>query len=247
MRLDWWTLGLQAINLLVLIWILSRFFFKPIAKAISDRQAASSKLLDDAAQEREQAKAGSERIAKAEADTAKARSTILQDARDAAEQEELEIIASARAEVDKMLSDAKNDIALMRKKAEAAVDRRTIELAISITEKLLDRIPEKARISAFVEGLADSVKKLPEATLNEIRQADVPLTIRTARALSAEEEAVCREALAPILGREPHPDFVVDKGLIAGLALETPHALVANNFRTDLDHIAKALSDDQEP
>ena len=86
MRLDWWTLGLQAINLLVLIWILSRFFFKPIAKAISDRQAASSKLLDDAAQEREQAKAGSERIAKAEADTVKARSTILQDARDAAEQ-----------------------------------------------------------------------------------------------------------------------------------------------------------------
>ena len=30
MRIDMWTLGLQAINLIVLVWILSRYLFKPI-------------------------------------------------------------------------------------------------------------------------------------------------------------------------------------------------------------------------
>ena len=39
MRIDLWTLGLQAINALVLIWLLARFLFRPIAAIIAERKA----------------------------------------------------------------------------------------------------------------------------------------------------------------------------------------------------------------
>lgn len=247
MHLDWWTLGLQAINLLVLIWILSRFFFRPIARTISDRQAASNRLLDEAEKERESAKADRKKIAEAEAKTAGERSGILRDARDAAEKNKREMIARAREEIEKMRSDAKEDIALMRERGEAEIERKSIELAISITEKLFDRLPEAARITGFVDGLIDSLTKLPKATLDELRESDIPATIKVARALSDEEQKACCRALVPILGRDRLPKFVVDGSLIAGLALESPHVVIANNFRTDLDHIAEALTDDEKP
>jgi F-type H+-transporting ATPase subunit b len=42
MKIDWWTLGLQTINILVLVWILSRFLFRPVSDMIAARQAAAA-------------------------------------------------------------------------------------------------------------------------------------------------------------------------------------------------------------
>lgn len=49
MRIDWWTLALQTVNVLILIWILGRFFFRPVADIVTKRQEATDKLLSDAA------------------------------------------------------------------------------------------------------------------------------------------------------------------------------------------------------
>src|SRR3974390_2877415 len=43
MRIDLWTLGLQTVNVLILVWILSRFLFRPVMKVIDDRRAAAAK------------------------------------------------------------------------------------------------------------------------------------------------------------------------------------------------------------
>ena len=34
MRIDWWTLALQAVNVLILVWLLGRFLFRPVMDAI---------------------------------------------------------------------------------------------------------------------------------------------------------------------------------------------------------------------
>ena len=48
MQIDWWTLGLQAVNALVLIWLLAHFLFRPVVNAIGTRQKAAGQLLADA-------------------------------------------------------------------------------------------------------------------------------------------------------------------------------------------------------
>ena len=76
MAIDGWTLGLQAINVIVLIWILSRFLFRPVADIIKARQAAAQKLLDEAAHARADAE-----DARAAAQAEKQRQTEARDAR----------------------------------------------------------------------------------------------------------------------------------------------------------------------
>ena len=67
MHIDWWTLALQTVNVLVLIWILARFFFRPVVNIVAKRQEEASKLLADAAAARQQAA-----DARAEAEQARA-------------------------------------------------------------------------------------------------------------------------------------------------------------------------------
>ena len=57
MRIDWWTLGLQTINVLVLVWILGRVFFRPLADIVAARRAEAAKLLDEARAARDAAAA----------------------------------------------------------------------------------------------------------------------------------------------------------------------------------------------
>jgi hypothetical protein len=48
MKIDWWTLALQAVNAAVLIWLLAHFLFRPVADIIAARQKAAQQLLADA-------------------------------------------------------------------------------------------------------------------------------------------------------------------------------------------------------
>ena len=112
MRIDWWTLALQTVNALVLIWILARFFFRPVANIIAKRQEEANKLLADAAATRQQA-----------ADTRAAADQVR--AQVNAERDRLiaEAQASGRKEKENLLAQALQEIAKLRSEAETAIAR----------------------------------------------------------------------------------------------------------------------------
>src|SRR5277367_5620120 len=85
MTIDWWTLGLQTVNIVILIWLLQRFFWKPIAGMIAQRRVAAQKALADAEAARDKAKLDLVDIDKTRAGFAAERETILTDARATAE------------------------------------------------------------------------------------------------------------------------------------------------------------------
>ncbi len=48
MTIDWWTLGIQTVNVAVLVWLLQRFFWRPVAAMIEQRRAAAQQQLAEA-------------------------------------------------------------------------------------------------------------------------------------------------------------------------------------------------------
>jgi F-type H+-transporting ATPase subunit b len=65
MRIDWWTLALQTANVLILIWLLGRFLFRPVDRGSSPgrgkqahrRCGGIQRQADDARADLEQARA----------------------------------------------------------------------------------------------------------------------------------------------------------------------------------------------
>src|SRR5580700_1950855 len=49
MLIDWFTVGAQALNFLILVWLLKRFLYRPILAAIDAREQRIAKELTDAA------------------------------------------------------------------------------------------------------------------------------------------------------------------------------------------------------
>lgn len=110
MHIDWSTLALQTVNALVLVWLLARFLFRPVADIIAARQKAAQVLLADAEMSRRAAQAEQ---AAASADTARltaSREAALQAAQANAKAHKVALLASARAEAAQLRSDAEGEI-----------------------------------------------------------------------------------------------------------------------------------------
>jgi F-type H+-transporting ATPase subunit b len=241
MHIDWWTLGLQAVNALVLIWLLAHFLFRPVVAAIAARQKAAGQLLADA----KAAKAAAEgELDKAAAETARLaehRSEALKAAEAEAATAKSALLAAAQAEADKLRAAAKAEIEAERRAEALAAEDRAGRLAVDIAGKLLDRLPREARVAAFIDGIATGLAKLPEGTRASLGADGASVRLTAARAVTAEEVEACRKALVAVLGHPVLLEVTVEPELIAGLELEAPHAVVRNSFRADLIRLKSGL------
>jgi F-type H+-transporting ATPase subunit b len=241
MQIDWWTLGLQAVNALVLIWLLGHFLFRPVVDAIAGRQKAAGQLLADAQSAKSAAEAERDKAAAEAARLAEHRAAALKAAEAEAAATKATLFAAAKGEADKLRASAEAEIDAVRRTEARAAEDRASRLAVDIATKLLDRLPREARVAAFIDGIATGLAKLPEGTQASLGADGTSVRLTAARAVTPEEVETCRKALAGVLGHPVLLEVSVEPELIAGLKLEAPHAVVRNSFRADLVRLKSEL------
>jgi F-type H+-transporting ATPase subunit b len=241
MHIDWWTLGLQTVNALVLVWLLARFLFKPVANMVAARQRAAAALMNDAAAAKDAAVNDQRQAAAELARLAQQHAQLLDAASTEAAALKVSLEQAAHADADRLRGAAQAEIDAMRRDAAQADADRASRFALDITARLLDRLPEEARVAGFIEGLAAELAKLPADTRAQLAADGGALRLIVPRALQPDELAACHVALTRVLGREPPLHVTVDATVLAGLELEAPHAIVRNSFRNDLARLKMEL------
>ncbi|MBW6417658.1 F0F1 ATP synthase subunit delta [Celeribacter sp. PS-C1] len=243
MTIDWWTLGLQTINALVLIWILARFLFRPVSQIIAKRQAAAQADLDAAQQARSDAETALAEARREAARLIQDRAKVLKHSHDAAEKAMQHQLELARQDAEKVRAAAEEDIAKRRAAADAEMKHQATILAADIAGRLMTRLPDEARIEGFTEGLIQSIADLPDVTRDGIG-VNGPIPLRAARKLSAHEAARIKARLSEVLGRDVEISMSTDPDLLAGLEIDADHAILRNHLRADLERIKAELTAD---
>ena len=243
MKLDWWTLSLQLINVLVLMWLLSRFLFKPISQIIVERQRVAAELLDQAAAAKADAQALDASALAANEAVAQTRAAALEAVQQEADAMRSKLLREAEAGAadsrEKAMQELQDDQRAARRRAEADA----AQLALDIARKLLARLPADAQVSGFVEGLVAELARLPETLRDSLRQPAQRFELHAPRPLEQAELAQIQQALATALGQPVTLDVMVDATLVAGLELTGGAVVVRNSFRADLDRLKNELLD----
>ncbi|WP_226580733.1 F0F1 ATP synthase subunit delta [Acuticoccus sediminis] len=242
MSIDWWTLAFQTINVLILVGLLARFFFRPVAGIVARRKAEIARSLDDARTAREEAdRLRAEREARL-ATVGPERDRLFAAAEAEAEKHRRGLVAAAEAEVAKLREAGEADVARDRAAAERAVAGHASELAFAIARRLVERIPAEALTLAFLDGLVAQVAALPDDDRRRLAAEDVHLV--SAAPLGDAEPAV-RAALAGVLGDGVSVSVTIDPALIAGLEIQSSSLVVRNSWRADLERIQKEVSSER--
>lgn len=246
MRIDWWTLALQTANVLILIWLLGRFFFRPVMDIVARRQDAANKILDDARHARQQAADMRAEVEQMRAKISAERDGIMAQARDAARIETEKQQAQLADELARQRSEAAAAISRDRAAAQSAVIDHASELSVDIARRLLSRVPERSILAAFVEELCREIRALPTALRDGLASAtaDRPIEVVTAEPLSSEQQQYVGRALKDALGVEPPLAFRSDSSIVGGLELHGQGTIIRNSWSADLERIRQELSGD---
>lgn len=242
MKIDFWTLALQAINALVLIWLLSRVLYRPVVQAIARRREAAAKLLADAEAERDRARQATAAAQAQQAELAAGREAAMKAAQTDAEAARTRLLAAAQTEVDTLRQQAQADRDKQLLAQQHADEQRAAALAIDMAGRLLDRLPASARVAGFLDDLVASLRALPDSQKQKLADAATPLALVAPRTLEAGERDHCTQAIQQAIGRTAPLQTMVDPNLIAGLELRSPDLVVTNHLRADLDHLQHELT-----
>src|ERR1700677_917919 len=124
MPIDWFTVVAQAINFLILVWLLKRFLYKPILHAIDEREKGIAGQLAEA--EAKKAEAQKER-------------DDFQHKNEAFDQERASLLKraanEANAERQRLLDEARKDVESLRAKRQEALRSEQVNLRQEIIRR----------------------------------------------------------------------------------------------------------------
>ncbi|AFQ46364.1 F0F1 ATP synthase subunit B [Desulfosporosinus meridiei] len=132
-----YTVPATVLSFLLLVWLLSKYAWKPLMKMMEERRTNIESMLKQAEDERQQAdKIKREyqeemRKARQEAQEVIAKATKVSEARSA------EILAAAHEESEKIKKSALVDIARERDRAISDVKAQVADLSVSVAEKII--------------------------------------------------------------------------------------------------------------
>ena len=156
-----WTALFTLLNTLTVIFVGTKFLFKPVMKMISDRQKEIDDIYQDADDAKKQA-AALETEYKQKLSTAQATSDrLVKEATARAQAREEDILRKANADAAAIMDKAASDIALEKKKALNDAKNEISDLALTIAGKVVEReltdADQTDLINRFIDGLGDSV------------------------------------------------------------------------------------------
>jgi len=224
MQVDWFTVGAQIVNFLVLVVVLKLVLFEPVTRAMERREASIADRLRQAADREAEARAEADAHQAAVRELQTQRAARLEAAEQAAATRRRELTDAAREDVDRLRSGWEAALDRDRRAFLDEVRRRTGEQVVTVSRRVLadlaDTDLETRIVRMALRRLAED--DAPVAALADAGAggSDGRVVVRSAFALTPAVRDELTAAVVDRLGVDPGTVAVdVDPGLVCGLEI----------------------------
>ena len=247
MLIDWFTVGAQIVNFLILVWLLQHFLYKPILNAIDAREKRITAELADA--DAKKAEAEKER-------------TDFEDKNKAFDQQRSALLGKAtdeaKAERERLIDQAKKDAESLRVTQADALRGDQIRMASEITllaEKEVFAIARKALTDLATVSLEERVGEVFTRRLRELdpktkgllgdalKKSPQPALVRSAFDLPADQKAAIQNAFNETFSAVVRIKFEDSQDVVCGIELTANGQKVAWSIASYLTELSKKVSD----
>jgi F-type H+-transporting ATPase subunit b len=223
MLIDWFTVAAQALNFLILVWLLKRFLYQPVLNAVNAREQRIAKQLAEAAAKEAAASKEREEFARKNAEFDAQRAALLDQASEQAKAELQRLLEQARKEADALRSRLQDALRNEREILSGEIRRRTCDEVFAIARKALADLAtaelEASMARVFIGRLAALSVTDRKALAAAIAAAPGTAVVRSAFELPPAQRTAIEQALAAIGVIAPRLSYETVPGLISGVQL----------------------------
>ena len=244
MLIDWFTVAAQLLNFLILVWLMKRFLYKPVLKAIDAREQRISRELADAAQK--QAEAGKERDAfhQRNEDFDQQRAALLDKATSEVASERQRLLDAAHAAADALLVGREQKLREEAATFSRSIQQQTREEVFAMTRKTLTELASASLEASATTEFIRRLRLLEPAAKSRLGTAlagvGESIVVRSAFALPAAQREAIQQVVHELFATERPLQFDTSDKLIGGIELS------ANGQRAawTIDAYLSSLEDD---
>jgi F-type H+-transporting ATPase subunit b len=245
MLIDWFTVGAQALNFLILVWLLRRFLYKPILNAIDAREKRIAAELADA--DAKKAAAQKER------DDFQQKNKVFDEQRGALL---ATAVNEANAERERLLEEARKAAAGLRERQGSAMRTEQASLGDEISRRTTDEVFEIARKAlgdlatvsleermgeVFTRRLREMDGKAKDALAAALRTSAEPALVRSAFDLGDKQRSAIQNALNETFSADVRVRFEIAPDTVCGIELTAAGQKVAWSIADYLASLKKKV------
>ena len=223
MLLDWFTIGAQVLNFLILVWLMKHFLYKPILNAIDAREKLIAKELADADAKKSEAQKERDEFQKKNEEFDQQRAALLTKATDEAKAERLRLLEEARKAADALSAKRQESLVNDAHNLNQAISRLTQKEVFAITRKALTDLATTSLEERMGEVFDRRLRELNGQAKNVLGEAlkknSEPVLIRSTFDLPEAQRAAIRNALNETFSAEIHIRFETSPDLVSGIEL----------------------------
>jgi F-type H+-transporting ATPase subunit b len=247
MLIDWFTVGAQALNFLILVWLMKRFLYKPILNTIDDREKRIATELANADKKKAEAQKESDEFQHKNEEFDQQRAALLSKATDEAKAERQRLLEEARKAAVAFAAKRQETLRNDAHNLNQAISRRTQQEVFSIARKALTDLAttslEERLGEVFTRRLREMDGQAKADLEKALKTASDPALVRSAFDLSAEQRAAIQNALNETFSAEIHVRFETAPDLISGIELSTNGQKVAWSIADYLASLEKGVEE----
>jgi F-type H+-transporting ATPase subunit b len=247
MLIDWFTVGAQAINFIILVWLLKRFLYKPILNAVDAREKrVAAELADADAKKAEAAKERDEFRRKTE-EFDQQRAALLSKATEEAKAERQRLVGEARQAADALSTKRQETLRSDARNLSEAISRRTRQEVFAIARKALTDLAttslEERLADVFTRRLREMDGKAKAGLAEALKSASDAALVRSAFDLPEEQRTSIQNALNETFSDKIRVRFETAPDLVGGIELTTNGQKVAWSIADYLASLEKGVEE----
>jgi len=223
MLIDWFTIGAQALNFLILVWLMKRFLYKPILHAIDEREKRIATELANADAKKAEAQKERDAFKGKNEEFDQQRAALLSKATDEAQTERQRLLDEARKAADSLSAKLQETFRNEEHNLHQAISRRTQQEVFAIARKALTDLAttslEERLVGVFTRRLREMDGQTKAGLAAGLKTASDPALVRSAFDLPVEQRAAIQNALNETFSAEIPIRFETAPDLISGIEL----------------------------
>jgi F-type H+-transporting ATPase subunit b len=243
--IDWFTVGAQALNFVILIWLMKRFLYQPILRAIDAREKRiAAELADASAKKAEAHKERDEFQHKNEAFDQQ-RAALLKKATDDANAERQRLLGEAHQAATALAAKQEEILRNDAKNLTRAVQRQTQLEVFAIARKVLTDLAttslEERLVAVFTRRLRGLDGPTKAGLTKALQGGSDAALVRSAFELPDDQRAVVQNSLNETFAADVHLRFETAPDLVGGIELVTGGQNVGWNIADYLSSLKKGV------
>ena len=247
MLIDWFTVGAQALNFLILVWLMKRFLYKPILNAIDAREKRIAKELADANAKKAEAQKERDEFQKKNETFDQQRAALLTKATDEAKAERQRLMDEARKAADALSAKRQETLRSDAKNLNQAITRRAQDEVFSIARKALSDLAtmslEERMSEVFTRRLREMGGEAKAGLGEALKTASDPALVRSAFDLPADQRTAIQNAINETFSADIHLRFETAPELVSGIELTANGQKVAWSIADYLTSLEKGVDE----